>query len=142
MTLVPGSRVSAVRGVYGLFGIAVPPGTTGTVEQFRDFGTIVVRFDNGRRLGVCDTFLAPQAAGRPTGARVLTPAPSGRPHDSVGHESLALADSGACIVRLANEDDGSTVYQCRRSGRVVAEAPTLGVLAEMLDRLDNPANRG
>ena len=62
MMLVPGSRVRAVRAVYSLFRIAVPSGTTGTVEQVRDYGTIVVRFDNGRWLGVCDTFLAPEAA--------------------------------------------------------------------------------
>lgn len=62
MVLVPGSRVRAERGVYSLFRISVPSGTVGTVEQVRDFGTIVVRFDNGRRLGVCDTFLAPESA--------------------------------------------------------------------------------
>lgn len=64
MMLVPGSRVRAVRAVYSLFRISVPRGTSGTVEEVRDFGTIVVRFDNGRQLGVCDTFLAPEAASR------------------------------------------------------------------------------
>lgn len=46
---------------------------------------------------------------------------------------LALADDGACIVRVVNDAGPSTVYQCRRAGRVVAEAPTLGILAEMLE---------
>jgi Domain of unknown function (DUF4314) len=52
-------RVRVTRDVHSLFRIAVPSGTAGTVEQIRDYGTIVVRFDNGHRLGMCDTFLAP-----------------------------------------------------------------------------------
>lgn len=64
MRLAPGSRVRAARDVYSLFRVSVPNGTPGTVEQIRDFGTIVVRFDNGRRLGVSETFLSPGAAAR------------------------------------------------------------------------------
>jgi hypothetical protein len=60
----PGMRVRAKRDVYSLVRIAVPCGTPGTVEEIRDYGTIVVRFDNGHRLGMCDSFLAPQAEGR------------------------------------------------------------------------------
>lgn len=64
MRLVPGSRVRATRDVYSLIRVSVPSGTPGTVEQVRDFGTIVVRFDNGRRLGVSDTFLEPEMIAR------------------------------------------------------------------------------
>lgn len=60
----PGSRVQVTRSLYSLFRIAVPRGTAGTVEQIRDYGTIVVRFDNGRWLGVSETFLVPVAADR------------------------------------------------------------------------------
>lgn len=50
---------------------------------------------------------------------------------------LALADGGACIVRVVDVAGPSTVYQCRRAGRVVAEAATLGNLAELLDQLED-----
>jgi hypothetical protein len=52
---------------------------------------------------------------------------------------LALADGGACIVGVVNDAVPSTVDQCRRAGRVVAEASTLGILAEMLE---HPVRRG
>lgn len=58
---------------------------------------------------------------------------------------LALAEDGACIVRVLDDAGPSSVYQCRRAGRVVAEAPTLGILAEMLDQIEHavrPADRG
>ena len=74
---------------------------------------------------------------------MLTPSPTSRPHSFVAHEMLALAEDGACIVRIADNDaDLGTVYQFRRAGRVVAEASTLGTLATMLDHLDQAANRG
>jgi hypothetical protein len=61
VTIEPGMRVRAKRDVYSLVRIAVPCGTPGTVEEIRGYGTIVVRFDNGHRLGMCDSFLVPQA---------------------------------------------------------------------------------
>lgn len=57
MTMRPGIRVRAERDIFSLLRVGVPAGTLGTVEQIQDYGTIVVRFDNGRRLGVSDSFL-------------------------------------------------------------------------------------
>lgn len=57
MVLSPGKRVRAERDVYSLVRISVPRGTCGTVEEIRDYGTVVVRFDNGRRVGVSESFL-------------------------------------------------------------------------------------
>ena len=65
MVLSPGARVWAERDVYGAVRICVPRGTLGTVEEIRDYGTVVVRFDNGRRVGVSDSFLTGE---RPVGA--------------------------------------------------------------------------
>lgn len=68
---------------------------------------------------------------------MLTPAPTARPHDSIAHEMLALADHGACILRVVNDTaDGRTAYQYRLRGRVVAEAPTLNRLIELLHDVD------
>jgi len=63
MSLAPGVRVRANRDVFTLFRVGVPAGTLGVVEQIRSYGTIVVRFENGRRIGVSDTFLAVAADG-------------------------------------------------------------------------------
>lgn len=57
-SLLPGARVYAVRDIFALLRVGVPAGTSGTVEQIQDYGTIVVRFDNGRRLGVSASFLS------------------------------------------------------------------------------------
>lgn len=57
MTMRPGIRVRAERDIFSLLRVGVPAGTLGTVEQIQGYGTIVVRFDNGRRLGVSDSFL-------------------------------------------------------------------------------------
>ena len=60
-TIETGMRVRAKRDVYSFVRVTVPCGTPGTVEEIRNDGTIVVRFDNGHRLGMCDSFLVPQA---------------------------------------------------------------------------------
>ena len=59
VTLAPGARVRADRDICTRFArVAVPAGALGSVEQVRHYGTVVVRFDNGRRLGVSETFLS------------------------------------------------------------------------------------
>lgn len=58
MSLRPGSRVRAERDIHTLLRVGVAAGTMGTVEQLQGYGTVVVRFDNGRRLGVSETFLS------------------------------------------------------------------------------------
>jgi hypothetical protein len=55
--LAPGARVCAVRNVLGLFRVVVPAGTTGVVEEVREFGSITVRWDSGRQLAVSDSLL-------------------------------------------------------------------------------------
>lgn len=64
MQLTPGARVRAEREIFTHFRVGVSAGVTGIVEQVRGYGTIVVRFDNGRRFGVSETFpgLVPRPA--------------------------------------------------------------------------------
>ena len=68
-TIEPGTRVRTKRDTYGFFRVTVPAGTHGTVEEIRDYGTIVVRFDNGHTLGMSDSFLAQEARPRPARCR-------------------------------------------------------------------------
>jgi hypothetical protein len=57
--LVPGDLVRSSRDIPGLLRTVVPRGTDGIVLELRQYGTVIVRFDNGRTLGICDADLDP-----------------------------------------------------------------------------------
>ena len=50
----------------------------------------------------------------------------------VVEETLGSADDGATVVLISYDRGRSQVYQYRRAGVVVAEAPTLRILAELV----------
>jgi hypothetical protein len=52
--LAAGVTVEALRDLAGFVRTAVPRGTGGTVVEVRLYGTVIVRFVNGRTLGVCN----------------------------------------------------------------------------------------
>jgi hypothetical protein len=47
-------RVRSTRDIPGLVRTVIPRGTAGTVLEVRLYGTVLVRFDNGRTVGVYD----------------------------------------------------------------------------------------
>jgi hypothetical protein len=49
--------VRTSRDIPGLLRTLVPRGTAGVVLELRQYGTVVVRFDNGRTVGACDADL-------------------------------------------------------------------------------------
>lgn len=55
--LSPGDPVRTSRDIPGLLRTLVLRGTAGVVLELRQYGTVVVRFDNGRTVGACDADL-------------------------------------------------------------------------------------
>ncbi len=81
------------------------------------------------QLGINDAFLSRETRTRRGRPRVVTTAAE---TPVPAEETLACGDDGSAVVLVSTEGGRCQLYQYRRAGAVVAEAPTLRLLAELI----------